>query len=161
MAAEQIMYQVDFPPTPTQPSPCSFSSLLSWWQSEAKSLQGLTSRVGLLFNMVDWSVLSRLQGSVRKGENCLQTTKQGNNMYLNILYTCCLCVHVQYVCNKYNQNMYTRSDVPIGVSACVYPFLHAFICFVSSFSVCFLCLSYTCEVHRFSPGWYCGSVAVK
>lgn len=82
-------------------------------------------------------------------------------MYLNILYTCCLCVHVQYVCNKYNQNTYMCSDVPIGVSACVYPFLHAFEYVLSLLFLFAPCLSYTCEVHRFSPGWYCGSVAVK
>lgn len=54
-------------PTQTQPSTSSFSSLLSWLQSKATLLQGLSSRAPtLLFNMVDWSVPNELQWSMIK-----------------------------------------------------------------------------------------------
>lgn len=62
---------------------------------------------------------------------------------------CCVC-RVRYVCSKYKDSMYMYYSMPVSVnvSASVCPFIAP-------------CLSCTVCGHRFSPGWYCGSVAVK
>lgn len=55
------------------------------------------------------------------------------------MFVCCVCVHVFSV--------FACKSICHSLSVCPFIAPH---------------LSYTCVVgHRFSPGWYCGSVAVK
>lgn len=55
-----------------------------------------------------------------------------------LIYMCCVCV--QYVQKKYNESMYMYCDMPISVSASIYPCLHF------SLSVC-LFLFAPCPTH--------------
>lgn len=103
------------PPTPTQPSTSSFSSLLSWLQSKATLLRGLTRRApNLLFSAVNWSVLNGLQQSMIK--ESLKTVKQGNDMFLYICAT-----------NTLNACICTTTCLSVYLCACVYLCLCPFI----------------------------------
>lgn len=70
-------------PTSAQPSTSSCSSLLSWLQSKATSLQGLSSRAPtLLLNTVDGAVLSGLRCRRRKTKSVPEQLRQGNDMFV-------------------------------------------------------------------------------
>lgn len=70
-------------PTSAQPSTSSCSSLLSWLQSKATSLQGLSSRAPtLLLNTVDGAVLSGLRCRRRKTKSVPEQLRQGNDTFV-------------------------------------------------------------------------------
>lgn len=74
-------------PTLTQPAPCSLSSLLSWLQSEANLLQGLTSSAQTALQHGWMICLNQAAVINNEGGNCHKTTKQSNDMYWYVCRT--------------------------------------------------------------------------
>lgn len=95
-----------------------------------------------LFNTPNWSVLNRLQWT-KTEEGKLSLNSYNKVIIIWIFYMCV------YVC------------VSCMVHARQIPWEHEYEYYSVPVSVLLSRLPYTCAGHRFSPGWYCGSVAVK
>lgn len=95
-----------------------------------------------LFNTPNWSVLNRLQWT-KTEEGKLSLNSYNKVIIIWIFYMCV------YVC------------VSCMVHARQIPWEHEYKYYSVPVSVLLSRLPYTCASHRFSPGWYCGSVAVK
>lgn len=155
MAAEQFMYQLDFPPPQHNHLHVLSVPCCHGYRVKQHYYKACPAKLVLLFNMVDWSVLTRLQWSVTKEGNCLQTSKQGNDMYLTI-YVLCMCV---YVCVRVTNTIKACARPMTCLSVYLHVYIHVFLS-IPLLVYCSVSVLYMWG-HRFSPGWYCGSVAVK